>query len=52
MHVVTSQNGRRSTVPVVAGWKDLCFTLRYTGYGASSAPKGPMTEEQKAEREP
>lgn len=45
----TSYNGRRSTVPVVTGWKDLGFTLRYSGYG-SSAPKGPMSEEQKAER--
>ena len=31
--------------------KDQGFTLRYySGYGTSSAPKGPMTEEQKAER--
>ncbi len=50
VHVVTSYNGHHSTVPVVAGWKDLGFTLRYGGYGASPANKGPMTEEQKAGR--
>jgi ParB family chromosome partitioning protein len=50
VHIVTSYNGTHSTVPVVAGWKELGFTLRYSGYGSSSANKGPMTEEQKAER--
>jgi ParB family chromosome partitioning protein len=47
--ITTAYNGQHSTVPVVAGWKDRGFTLRYSGYG-SSAPKGPMSEEQKAER--
>jgi hypothetical protein len=50
VHIVSSYNGHHSTVPVVAGWKELGFTLRYSGYGASAANKGPMTEEQKAER--
>jgi ParB family chromosome partitioning protein len=48
--ITTAYNGQHSTVPVVAGWKELGFTLRYSGYGSSSANKGPMTEEQKAER--
>ena len=47
--ITTAYNGTHSTAPVVAGWKDLGFTLRYS-YGSSSANKGPMTEEQKAER--
>ena len=48
--ITTSYNGTHSTVPVIAGWKELGYTLRYSGYGTSSAPKGPMSEEQKAER--
>ncbi|WP_353713510.1 ParB/RepB/Spo0J family partition protein [Arthrobacter sp. K5] len=48
--ITTAYNGNHSTVPVVAGWKDLGYTLRYTGYGSPSSAKGPMTEEQKAER--
>jgi ParB family chromosome partitioning protein len=48
--VTTGYNGTHSTVPVIAGWKELGYTLRYSGYGSSAAPKGPMTEEQKAER--
>ncbi|WP_426226269.1 hypothetical protein [Pseudarthrobacter sp. DSP2-3-2b1] len=48
--ITTSYNGTHSTVPVIAGWKELGYTLRYSGYGTSSAPKGPMNEEQKAER--
>jgi ParB family chromosome partitioning protein len=47
--ITPSYNGTHSTVPVIAGWKDLGYTLRYSG-GTSSAPKGPMNEEQKAER--
>ncbi|MEC3853928.1 ParB/RepB/Spo0J family partition protein [Paenarthrobacter ureafaciens] len=42
-------NCEYTTVPVIVGWKELGFTSRY-GYGSSSATKGPMTEEQKAER--
>ncbi|MCU1567505.1 MAG: ParB-like partition protein, partial [Pseudarthrobacter sp.] len=48
--VTTSYNGTHSTVPVIAGWQEMGYTLRYSGYGSSAAPKGPMTEEQKAER--
>jgi ParB family chromosome partitioning protein len=48
--VTSSYNGTHSTVPVIAGWKELGYTLRYSGYGSSAATKGPMTEEQKAER--
>lgn len=51
VYIATDYRGEHSTVAVVTGWKDLGFTLRYySGYGTSSAPKGPMTEEQKAER--
>lgn len=39
--------GECSTVPVIVGWKDAGFKDRYS---SSSANKGPMTEEQKAER--
>jgi ParB family chromosome partitioning protein len=48
--ITTAYNGNHSTVPVIAGWKDLGYTLRYTGHTAPSSAKGPMTEEQKAER--
>jgi ParB family chromosome partitioning protein len=48
--VTTGYNGTHSTVPVIAGWQEMGYTLRYGGYGSSAAPKGPMTEEQKAER--
>ncbi|AOY71311.1 hypothetical protein ARZXY2_1766 [Arthrobacter sp. ZXY-2] len=34
---------------MIVGWKELGFTDRYS-YHSSSANKGPMTEEQKAER--
>jgi ParB family transcriptional regulator, chromosome partitioning protein len=47
--ITIAYNGNHSSVPVVAGWKDLGYTLRYS-YGPSSPVKGPMTEEQKAER--
>lgn len=40
--------GEVFTVPVVSGWKDLGFTLRHAA--TSSAPSGPMTDEQKADR--
>ncbi|MET3937102.1 ParB/RepB/Spo0J family partition protein [Arthrobacter sp. OAP107] len=48
--ITTAYNGNHSTVPVIAGWKDLGYTLRYSGYATPSPAKGPMTEEQKAER--
>ncbi|MDV2981612.1 UNVERIFIED_CONTAM: ParB/RepB/Spo0J family partition protein [Actinomycetes bacterium ARC8] len=51
VYIETDYRGEHSAVAVVTGWKELGFTLRYySGYGTSSAPKGPMTEEQKAER--
>ncbi|MEV7474301.1 ParB/RepB/Spo0J family partition protein [Pseudarthrobacter oxydans] len=51
VYIETNYRGEHSAVAVVTGWKELGFTLRYySGYGTSSAPKGPMTEEQKAER--
>lgn len=51
VYIETDYRGEHSTVAVITGWKELGFTLRYySGYGTSSAQKGPMTEEQKAER--
>lgn len=41
-------DGALTIIPVVTGWKALGFKLRYTS--GSSAPSGPMTDEQKAER--
>ncbi|GLU61667.1 ParB/RepB/Spo0J family partition protein [Paenarthrobacter ureafaciens] len=49
VYINRDYRGEFSTVPVIVGWKDLGFTQRYS-YGSSSATKGPMTEEQKAER--
>ncbi|GAB3555478.1 hypothetical protein GCM10027404_32490 [Arthrobacter tumbae] len=40
--------GEHTAVPVVTGWKVLGFKLR-NSYG-SSAPSGPMTDGQRAER--
>lgn len=49
--ISTDYRGHHTTHAVIAGWKDLGFTPKYERYdGTSSAPKGPMTEEQKAER--
>jgi ParB family chromosome partitioning protein len=48
--IQTGYNGEYSAVPVVVGWKELGFTRRYGYSSSSSANKGPMTEEQKAER--
>jgi ParB family chromosome partitioning protein len=51
VYLETDWRGGHTAVAVVTGWKDRGFTLRYySGSGTSSAPKGPMTEEQKAER--
>jgi ParB family chromosome partitioning protein len=41
-------NGALTVIPVVTGWKELSFTLRYNS--GSSATSGPMTDEQKAAR--
>lgn len=51
VYINQNYHGEHATVPVIVGWKELGFTPRhtYSGYG-TSAPKGPMTEEQKAER--
>jgi ParB family chromosome partitioning protein len=47
----TNYRGQHSTVPVITDWKELGFTPKYERYdGGSQAQKGPMTEEQKAER--
>ncbi|UKA68988.1 ParB/RepB/Spo0J family partition protein (plasmid) [Arthrobacter sp. FW306-05-C] len=51
VYINQNYHGEHTTVPVIVGWKELGFTPRhnYSGYG-TSAPKGPMTDEQKAER--
>jgi len=49
VYISQDYRGEFSTVPVIVGWKELGFTERYS-YQSSSANKGPMTEEQKAER--
>jgi ParB family chromosome partitioning protein len=47
----TNYRGQHSTVPVISDWKELGFTPKYERYdGSTQAQKGPMTEEQKAER--
>ena len=48
VYISQDYRGEFSTVPVIVGWKELGFTERYNYH--SSANKGPMTEEQKAER--
>jgi len=49
--ISTDYAGRHTTHAVINGWKDLGFTPKYERYdGGSQAQKGPMTDEQKAER--
>jgi ParB family chromosome partitioning protein len=49
--ITTDYRGQHRTHAVIAGWKDLGFAPKYERYdGGTSAQKGPMTEEQKAER--
>jgi ParB family chromosome partitioning protein len=49
--ISTDYRGQHKAKPVITGWKELGFTPRYERYdGGSHAQKGPMTEEQKAER--
>jgi ParB family chromosome partitioning protein len=49
--ISTDYRGQHTANPVITGWKDLGFTTRYARYdGGTQAQKGPMTEEQKAER--
>jgi ParB family chromosome partitioning protein len=43
--------GQHSAKPVISDWKELGFAPKYERYdGGTQAQKGPMTEEQKAER--
>ncbi|GAA2130871.1 hypothetical protein GCM10009825_12150 [Arthrobacter humicola] len=47
----TDYRRQHTAIPVVTGWKDLGFIPKYERYdGGTGAQKGPMTEEQKAER--
>ncbi|WP_144663193.1 ParB/RepB/Spo0J family partition protein [Paenarthrobacter nicotinovorans] len=49
--VSTDYRGEHSVRLVITGWKELGFTPRHERYdGGSNVQKGPMTEEQKAER--
>lgn len=50
VYIETGYKGEHSTVPVIVGWKELGFTPRYSYSSSSSANKGPMNDEQKAER--
>ncbi|NHW48713.1 chromosome partitioning protein ParB, partial [Paenarthrobacter sp. MSM-2-10-13] len=50
-YVSTNYRGEHAAKPVIAGWKELGFTAKYERYdGGSNVQKGPMTDEQKAER--
>lgn len=51
-YVISSDyRGEHHAKPAITGWKDLGFTPRYERYdGGTGARKGPMTDEQKAER--
>ncbi|BCW86491.1 hypothetical protein NicSoilE8_41640 (plasmid) [Arthrobacter sp. NicSoilE8] len=48
VYIALGNSGEHITVPVIVGWKELGFKPRYGG--SPSESKGPMTEEQKAER--
>ena len=49
--ISTDYRGQHHAKSVITDWKELGFTPKYERYdGGSSAPKGPMSEEQKAER--
>ncbi|UOD83379.1 ParB/RepB/Spo0J family partition protein [Paenarthrobacter ureafaciens] len=45
--ITQDYRGECTTVPVIVGWKEAGYKDRYS---SSAANKGPMTEEQKAER--
>ncbi|WP_432246103.1 ParB/RepB/Spo0J family partition protein (plasmid) [Arthrobacter sp. G.S.26] len=49
VYIATDGTGAHITVPVIVGWKELGYKDRYS-YHSSPANKGPMTDEQKAER--
>jgi len=49
--ITTDYRGEHSTHAVISGWQELGFAPKYERHGGGSqAQKGPMTEEQKAER--
>ncbi|KQQ92484.1 chromosome partitioning protein ParB [Arthrobacter sp. Leaf141] len=49
--ITRNWQGVHSATPVITGWEELGFTARHERYdGGSTAQKGPMTDEQKAER--
>ena len=49
--ISTDYRGQHNAKPVITGWKELGFTPKYERYdGGTQAQKGPMTDEQKAER--
>jgi ParB family chromosome partitioning protein len=49
--ITTDYRGQHRTHAVIAGWKGTGFAPKYERYdGGTSAQKGPMTDEQKAER--
>jgi len=49
--VSTDYRGQHNATPAITGWKELGFTPKYERYdGGSNVQKGPMTDEQKAER--
>ncbi|MFB0839973.1 ParB/RepB/Spo0J family partition protein [Arthrobacter sp. E44] len=49
--ISTDYRGQHNAKPVITGWQELGFTPKYERYdGGSNAQKGPMTDEQKAER--
>lgn len=50
--ISTNYRGEHRAEPVISDWKELGFTPKYERYNGSGtqAQKGPMTEEQKAER--
>ncbi|WP_314326274.1 ParB/RepB/Spo0J family partition protein [Paenarthrobacter ilicis] len=50
VYINQNYHGDLSTIPVIVGWKELGFIARNTYYSSTSANKGPMTDEQKAER--
>ncbi|GAB2721996.1 ParB/RepB/Spo0J family partition protein [Arthrobacter bambusae] len=49
--ISTDYRGQHNAKPVITGWKELGFTPKYERYdGGTQTQKGPMTDEQKAER--
>jgi ParB family transcriptional regulator, chromosome partitioning protein len=48
--ITTDYRGQHNAVAVISDWKTLGFTPKYERYDGTQAQKGPMTEEQKAER--